>query len=76
MRAGPTMHAEKRATAESVTRALACTGTDVERMNWFPATEMLDAVPQFLEARSYNQIAQLPTEKHATVLPFIVESCS
>jgi aspartyl-tRNA(Asn)/glutamyl-tRNA(Gln) amidotransferase subunit A len=65
-----------RAAAEAAAAAFAGAGCTVERMRSFLSAEMLDGACRFFEARSYNDIAQLPAERRAKVLPFIVQWCS
>jgi aspartyl-tRNA(Asn)/glutamyl-tRNA(Gln) amidotransferase subunit A len=42
----------------------------------FLTEEMLDGMCRFFEARSYNDLKQLPAAKRGKVLPFIAEWCS
>lgn len=65
-----------RAAAESAAKALERAGCAVEPVRSFMTPEMLDGVCRFFEARSHNDLAQLPREKRDKVLPFIVEWCT
>jgi aspartyl-tRNA(Asn)/glutamyl-tRNA(Gln) amidotransferase subunit A len=67
---------EVRVAAEAAAAAFAGAGCTVERARSFLSAEMLDGTCRFFEARSYNDIAQLPAERRARVLPFIVQWCS
>ncbi len=76
MRAGLPVHAEVRAAAQAAAKALAAAGAQVEEMPSFLSAEMLDGVARFFEARSHNDLAQLPPERRQKVLPFIAEWCT
>ncbi len=76
MGVGLAVHREVRATAEAAASALAGAGCAVESVRSFMTEEMLDGVCRFFEARSYNDLAQLPAAQRAKVLPFIAEWCS
>ncbi|HXM83552.1 MAG TPA: amidase [Burkholderiales bacterium] len=76
MRVGLPVHGEVRAAAEAAARALGREGAQVEEMKSFLSAEMLDGMCRFFEARSYNELAQLPAAKKAKVLPFITEWCT
>jgi aspartyl-tRNA(Asn)/glutamyl-tRNA(Gln) amidotransferase subunit A len=65
-----------RAAVEAAAAAFADAGCKVERLRSFLSAEMLDGACRFFEARSYNDISQLPAERRAKVLPFIVQWCS
>jgi aspartyl-tRNA(Asn)/glutamyl-tRNA(Gln) amidotransferase subunit A len=76
MGVGLAVHPEVRAAAEAAAAALAGAGCSVESMRSFLTEEMLDGMCRFFEARSYNDLKQLPPAKRAKVLPFIAEWCS
>ncbi len=76
MRAGLPVHAEVRAAAQAVAKALAGAGAQVEEMKSFLSPEMLDGTARFFEARSHNDFVQLPPERQKKVLPFIAEWCT
>jgi aspartyl-tRNA(Asn)/glutamyl-tRNA(Gln) amidotransferase subunit A len=68
----PEVAAAVRAAAEALAKA----GAEVKEMKSFLTAEMLDGMCRFFEARSYNDYAQLPPERQAKILPFIVEWCT
>ena len=76
MGVGLPVHREVRAAAESAARALAGAGCEVQSLRSFLTEEMLDGMCRFFEARSYNDLMQLPETKRAKVLPFIAEWCT
>src|SRR5919197_718427 len=76
MGVGLGVHAEVRAAAEAAARALAGAGCEVQSIRSFLTEEMLDGMCRFFEARSYNDLMQLPAAKRAKVLPFIAEWCT
>ena len=76
MGVGLPVHPEVRAAADAAASALARAGCSVEPAYSFLTAEMLDGVCRFFEARSYNDLMQLPAEKREKVLPFITEWCS
>ena len=76
MGTGLKVDAEVRAAVESAAAALASAGCRVESVRSFLTPEMLDAVCRFFEARSHNDLAQLPPARREKVLPFIAEWCS
>ena len=76
MGVGLGVHAEVRAAAESAARAFASAGCEVQSIRSFLTAEMLDGMCRFFEARSYNDLMQLPEAKRAKVLPFIAEWCT
>ncbi len=76
MGVGLAVHREVRAAAEAAAAALAGAGCSVESIRSFLTEEMLDGVCRFFEARSYNDLKQLPAAKRGKVLPFIAEWCS
>ena len=65
-----------RAAAEAAASALASQGCIVEAIRSFLSAEMLDGMCRFFEARSHNELAQLPQARRSKVLPFIAEWCS
>jgi aspartyl-tRNA(Asn)/glutamyl-tRNA(Gln) amidotransferase subunit A len=65
-----------RGAAEAAAKALEQAGCALEPVRSFMTGEMLDGVCRFFEARSHNDLAQLPREKRDKVLPFIVEWCT
>jgi aspartyl-tRNA(Asn)/glutamyl-tRNA(Gln) amidotransferase subunit A len=65
-----------RAAAEAAAKALEQAGCAVEPVRSFMSADMLDGVCRFFEARSQNDLAQLPRERRDQVLPFIVEWCT
>ncbi|HWI36306.1 MAG TPA: amidase [Burkholderiales bacterium] len=76
MGVGLPVDATVRAAAESAAKALEQAGCVVEPVRSFMSADMLDGVCRFFEARSQNDLAQLPREKRDKVLPFIVEWCT
>jgi len=76
MGAGLPVHPEVRAAAEGAATALAGAGCAVESIRSFLTEEMLDGMCRFFEARSYNDLMQLPAGKREKVLPFVAEWCS
>lgn len=76
MKTGLPVHAEVRAAAAATAQALSTAGAVVEEIPSFLTTEMLEGMTQFFEARSYNDYVQLPSERQAKILPFIVEWCT
>ena len=74
--AGLPVHAEVRATLDAAARALASAGCRVDSIRSFLKEEMADGVCRFFEARSYNDLMQLPPARREKVLPFIAEWCS
>jgi len=76
MGAGLAVHPEVRAAVDGAAGALASAGCRVESLRSFLTPEMLDAVCRFFEARSHNDLAQLPPARREKVLPFIAEWCS
>ena len=54
------VHREVRAAAEAAASALAGAGCSVESIRSFLTEEMLDGMCRFFEARSYNDLMQLP----------------
>ena len=67
---------EVRAAAEAAAHALAGAGCAVESIRSFMTEEMLDGVCRFFEARSHNDLVQLPAARRHKVLPFIAEWCT
>ena len=76
MGVGLPVDATVRAAAEAAAKGLEQAGCAVEPVRSFMTAEMLDGVCRFFEARSQNDLAQLPREKRDKVLPFIVEWCT
>ena len=76
MGVGLPVQAEVRAATEAAATALAGAGCSVESVRSFLAHEMLDGMCRFFEARSHNDLMQLPEAKRAKVLPFIAEWCT
>jgi len=76
MGVGLAVHREVRAAAEAAAAALAGAGCSVESVRSFLTEEMLDGMCRFFEARSYNDLKQLPAAKRGKMLPFITEWCS
>jgi aspartyl-tRNA(Asn)/glutamyl-tRNA(Gln) amidotransferase subunit A len=56
--------------------ALAAAGAQVSPIAPWLSAEMLDGICTFLEARSYNDIADMPAERRALVLPFVMRWCT
>jgi aspartyl-tRNA(Asn)/glutamyl-tRNA(Gln) amidotransferase subunit A len=65
-----------RAAVEAAATALAGAGCGVESIRSFLTEEMLEGTSRFFEARSYNDLMNLPAAKREKVLPFITEWCS
>jgi len=76
MGVGLPVHREVRAAAEAAARALAGAGCTVESIRSFLTEEMLEGMCRFFEARSYNDLLQLPEAKRAKVLPFVAQWCT
>ena len=76
MGVGLAVDPQVRATAEAAANALAGAGCAVETVRSFLTAEMLDGICRFFEARSHNDLAQLPAAKREKVLPFIAEWCT
>jgi len=76
MKVGLPVHPEVRAAAAAAAKALGSAGAHVEEMKSFLTPEMFDGWWRFFEARSGTDLAQLPPEKRAQVLPFIAEWCT
>jgi aspartyl-tRNA(Asn)/glutamyl-tRNA(Gln) amidotransferase subunit A len=76
MGVGLPVDGQVRAAAEAAASALAGAGCAVQPIRSFMTEEMLDGVCRFFEARSQNDLAQLPAGKRAKVLPFIAEWCT
>jgi len=76
MGVGLPVHREVRAAAEAAARALAGAGCEVQALRSFLTEEMLEGMCRFFEARSYNDLQQLPAAKRAKVLPFVAEWCT
>src|SRR4051812_10875308 len=67
---------EVRAALDAAAKALAGAGCSVESIRSFLTEEMLDGTCRFFEARSHNDLVQLPAARRAKVLPFIAEWCT
>jgi aspartyl-tRNA(Asn)/glutamyl-tRNA(Gln) amidotransferase subunit A len=76
MKAGLPVNSEVRAAAAAAAQALESAGAHVEEMKSFLTPEMFDGWWRFFEARSGADLAQLPPEKRAQVLPFIADWCT
>src|SRR3954454_6697240 len=76
MGVGLPVHREVRAAAEAAARALGGAGCTVEPVRSFLTEEMLEGMCRFFEARSYNDLLQLPESKRAKVLPFVAQWCT
>src|SRR3954465_935317 len=76
MGVGLPVHREVRAAAEAAARALGGAGCTGEAIRSFLTEEMLDGMCRFFEARSYNDLLQLPEAKRAKVLPFVAQWCT
>jgi aspartyl-tRNA(Asn)/glutamyl-tRNA(Gln) amidotransferase subunit A len=76
MKAGLPVHAEVRAAAKAAAKALEAAGAIVEEMPSFLSAEMLEGMVRFFEARSYNDLMQLPPARREKVLPFIAHWCT
>ena len=76
MGVGLPVHPEVRAAAKSAASALAGAGCRVESVRSFLSGDMLDGMCRFFEARSHNDLMQLPESKRGAVLPFIAEWCT
>src|SRR3954466_2470295 len=76
MGVGLPVHHEVRTAAEAAARALGGAGCTVESIRSFLTEEMLEGMCRFFEARSYNDLSQLPEAKRAKVLPFVAEWCT
>jgi aspartyl-tRNA(Asn)/glutamyl-tRNA(Gln) amidotransferase subunit A len=76
MGVGLAVDGEVRAAAEAAAAALAAAGCTVQTVRSFMTGEMLDGVCRFFEARSHNDLAQLPPARREKVLPFIAEWCT
>jgi aspartyl-tRNA(Asn)/glutamyl-tRNA(Gln) amidotransferase subunit A len=73
MRVGLPVHPEVRAATLAAAKALEGAGVVVEELPSFLTQEMLDGMCRFFEARLYNDLAALPAERGAKVLPFVTE---
>jgi aspartyl-tRNA(Asn)/glutamyl-tRNA(Gln) amidotransferase subunit A len=76
MGVGLPVHPEVRAAADAAATALAGAGCAVESLRSFLTEEMLDGMARFFEARSYNDLMQMPAGRREKVLPFVSEWCS
>jgi len=73
MEVGTTVHPEVAAAAQAAAGALAAAGAIVEPMQSFLTEAMLGGMQMFFEARSYNDVMQMPEPVQAKVHPFIME---
>jgi len=73
MKAGLPVHPEVRAAAAAAAKALETAGARVSEMKSFLTAEMFDGWWRFFEARSGADLARMPPDKRAQVLPFIAE---
>ena len=69
--AGLPVEPEVRAAVEAAARAFEAAGAIVEPLAPFLTREMLDGQDRFWRARAYADIAGLPEERKAKILPFI-----
>ncbi|HZM33799.1 MAG TPA: amidase, partial [Burkholderiales bacterium] len=76
MGVGLPVRSEVRAACEAAAKALQGEGARVTGMRSFLTPAMLDGICRFFEARSYNELMQLPQERRAKVLPFVAEWCA
>ena len=76
MGVGLQVEPQVRAAAEAAATALAGAGCAVESVRSFLTDEMFDGMCRFFEARSYNDMMQLPAGKREKVLPFVAQWCS
>jgi aspartyl-tRNA(Asn)/glutamyl-tRNA(Gln) amidotransferase subunit A len=76
MKCGLPVHPDVRAAATTAAHALERAGAKVEEISSFLTADMLDGMCRFFEARSHNDVAQLPPERRAKILPFILEWCN
>jgi aspartyl-tRNA(Asn)/glutamyl-tRNA(Gln) amidotransferase subunit A len=71
----PVQH-EVRAALDAAAGALAAAGCQVDSMRSFLDEAMLDGMCRFFEARSHNDLMQLPAARREKVLPFVAEWCT
>lgn len=76
MRCGLPVHAEVKAAATAAVRTLEHAGATIDEIPSFVSAGMFDAVTRFFEARLHNDISELPAERRAKILPFVVEWCT
>jgi aspartyl-tRNA(Asn)/glutamyl-tRNA(Gln) amidotransferase subunit A len=76
MKAGLPVHPEVAAAAKAAARALEGAGAKVEEIPSFLTPELLDGMARFFEARSHNDMAQMPPAQQAKILPFVHEWCT
>ena len=76
MGVGLAVDPQVRAAAEAAAKALAAAGCAIEPVRSFLTAEMLDGICRFFEARSHNDLMQLPAAKREKVLPFIADWCT
>ena len=70
---GEAVDAEVRATVETAAKAFAAAGARVEPMRPFITRDMADGIDHFFRTRVWLDIAALPEERRAKVLPYIRE---
>lgn len=68
---GLPLHPEVRAAVEDAARRLQAAGAQVEPLAAFATPAMIDGIDTFWRLRSHQDIAALPPERRARVLPFI-----
>ncbi len=76
MKAGFAPDPQVVAATEAAAQALRTAGAQVEVIDSFLTSSMLDGIQRFFEARSYNDVQAMDAATRAKVLPFIVEWCS
>ena len=76
MRVGLPVDPQVKAAAQAAAGALAGAGALVEPVEPFLTAEMLEGMLVFFEARSHNDLAAMPAERRARILPFVVEWCT
>ena len=76
MNVGLPVHPEVKAAAVAAAKAIEAAGARVEEMKSFLSAEMFDGWWRFFEARSGADLALMPPEKRAMLLPFIAEWCT
>jgi aspartyl-tRNA(Asn)/glutamyl-tRNA(Gln) amidotransferase subunit A len=69
---GAPVEPEVRAAVEAAARAFEAAGAIVEPLQPFVTREMADGIDRFWRTRAWIDIAALPAERQALILPFIV----